>query len=546
MLGVIVMLLVVLCIALALDTGRLYMEKRNLQRVADLIALSVVSSCRYLDACDESDREQYALEAAQDNDYALELDNASAQERDNLIPGQIRIEGERYSFDENSAVHDAVKVELSHQVPTSLVANLAALMPGSDIDPETSLRASAVARQRNGTVTFSVGSGLLKADESGLLKMLLGNDAIVDALSYEGLINVSLSIANLIDLAASAGSKDGLLQDVELELDKVDVAGLEAVSCADGSCDADTVASLQIFKDAMDGFLELGLEAVKVGDLLAVDSTTPAEALQAEVGLQSLLHTMVLMGNGQFLDVDNFKVNVGALTNVELLLDVIESPRIAVGQAGCLDGAEGNCQGEWITEARTVQLRVGIAGSVRVPLVADVNLKVGLWSAGARAGIEQVKGAEDDGYELTVSAYNQPVDIRLGLDVNTLSGIRISSASWSGSDLDTWLGMHEMSWKGSVMNPDPGVVDFSNDGEKSIGFSGDAESLSDQLANALSREIPSKVVGILLKPVNSLLSDVVAAMVLNPLLGALGVQVGMADVRIIDVEPSRGGGELVL
>ena len=37
------MLLGVLCLALAVDTGRLYMEKRSLQRIADVIALEVAS-----------------------------------------------------------------------------------------------------------------------------------------------------------------------------------------------------------------------------------------------------------------------------------------------------------------------------------------------------------------------------------------------------------------------------------------------------------------------------------------------------------------------
>ncbi|MFG6136791.1 pilus assembly protein TadG-related protein [Halomonas sp. B23F22_10] len=665
-LGACVMTLVVVCIALALDTGRLYMEKRNLQRVADLIALSVVSSCHYLDACEENEQQSFAREAASENGYSLDLSDEIVG-ADRLVAGKVFVADGRYGFDGSAEVKDAVKVELNHSVPTNLMANLAGLIPGYDVEPNTTLHAMAVARQRNGTVTFSVGSGLLTSKESGLLKTLLGDETTVDALSHKGLANATLSIGDLLDLGAKAGTEDGLLQDVELDIGKLAESDLAAIVRGQDVA----TSSVELFQEALVSFIELEPSSdanddcdeascfLKLGDLLAVDSTTPAEAMEAQIGLQNLLHTMVLMGNGRFLEVDSLEASIAELGSANIVLDVIESPRIAVGQAGCANGTEGYCQGEWITEARTAQLRIGMEGVVEVPLLADVSLRAGVWSAGTRAGIDKVEGNEEDGYKLTVSAYHQPVDLQLELEVGILSDTRVSNDSgtgitqgglvsnltsslgvsgegdlvdnvvktaggvidgllsgvsellggkqtrinpddateiqsrncilgilclkpwsyhsdvptledelgtsggstdgWSDVDLDVWVEKHEASWGGSVMSPNPGLVYFPD--ENSISFSGNISDLTGDLASALHQinlevnvlglgvhgsSLATPVVNFIEEVLRKVLTQVVAEEVLEPLLGALGVQVGSADVRIIDVEPSRGGGELVL
>lgn len=51
------MLLAVLCLSLVVDTGRLYVEKRGLQRIADVAALEVASRR----GCSSGKAQSYAI-----------------------------------------------------------------------------------------------------------------------------------------------------------------------------------------------------------------------------------------------------------------------------------------------------------------------------------------------------------------------------------------------------------------------------------------------------------------------------------------------------
>ena len=62
------MLLAVLCLALEVDTGRLYVEKRKLQRVADMAAIEAMARDG---ACNTGTAATYATESAARNSFVV-------------------------------------------------------------------------------------------------------------------------------------------------------------------------------------------------------------------------------------------------------------------------------------------------------------------------------------------------------------------------------------------------------------------------------------------------------------------------------------------
>ena len=62
------MLLAVLCLALVVDTGRLYVEKRKLQRVADMAAIEAMSRDG---ACNTGTALTFATQSAARNDFVV-------------------------------------------------------------------------------------------------------------------------------------------------------------------------------------------------------------------------------------------------------------------------------------------------------------------------------------------------------------------------------------------------------------------------------------------------------------------------------------------
>lgn len=559
LLGALVMVLMVLCIALALDTGRLYMEKRNLQRIADLAALEAVGRAEddlvtLTDAALTVLAEEAAVVPASDADLMLEaqgggicreafdLADSSRQGRRRLFQALARGASDRCDGSSAPLRRTAVRVLASRDTRASLLGSLLG-------EGRVNLEAEAVARRRPREVlaTFSLGSRLLHADGSGLLGRLLGDDLRVTALGYQGLAEASLSVADLIELAAEAGSANGLLEEVRLDVADLARAGdLRALARQEGD-DAEVLTlGIELFRGALEGFVALGLETVRLGDIAVVETDEGDEALQAEVGLLSLLESLVFVGNGRFLEVEDLGIDLGVLGGVDLALQVIEAPRIAIGPVGCATGTPP-CGAEWRTSVRTAQVRLGARIEVGVPLVAGMDVLVGLRVAGARGGIEEAvpRGDREGEYRLTAEAYHQPVGVNLGVGLSLLSG---------GGALDDWIeGLEAEDWDGSPMTPSPGLIEWPAEDRLAFEDAGAGDLAGALLDEADSLEVTVTVLG---HPVTIPADDLLgvlepaltelATQVLSPLLELLGLQLSGADMHIVELQAGTGGAELVL
>lgn len=561
-LGAVVMLLVVLCIALALDTGRLYMEQRNLQRIADLAALEVASQAdEGIAAMSDTDLTSLSVRSANVPD-SVEGFLITAQGgglcRETVELEERDPEGRRLRFaalSRGGRTRCADGTLMGRRTAVEVTASLetrASLLGGALAGAErVRLQATAVARQspRQPLVTYRLGSRLLAVDGSGLLGLLLGNDIDVTALGYRGLANATLSVVDLIDLAADAGTADGVLEDVSLSLiDLAEISGLEALARHPSGDQEALRLGVRLFRDALEGFVSLGLDAVRLGELADIDPSRPDEALQAEVGLLHLLETMAFVGNGRFIDLEHLGLDLGILGGVELALQVIEPPQIAIGPTGCERG-EPPCDGRWATQATTAQLALGAHMQIGVPLVSGLDVLVGIRGGAARGGIDDLRliKADDASYELSAGAYHQPLGVDLAVGLSLLSGSGIDSlVGWMGTaDPEPWEGTRMQAVDARQIWPSADPYSFEARGAGDV-----TQALLDE-ANTLSVTV-ELLGGSVTLPADQLLGALEPALtqlaeeVLTPVLELLGARPGEADMRIIELAPGTGGAELVI
>ncbi|MBF8221321.1 pilus assembly protein TadG-related protein [Halomonas sp. 328] len=562
-----VLLLMISCIALALDTGRLYMEKRNLQRIADLAALEVAGRSELSIAhLTDDELTAAAVDAVANNSGASRSVVISGEGKDSYIVGAqgggLCLRNNRREFHpvENGiiscetlsgelsgvAARQAIQVTVSLKTSASLIP---ALM-GSDDVPLVA-QATAQQKPREDIVSFSIGSRLLSTEGDGLLGALFGEDFRLDAAGYQGLANTSISLLDLIDLAADVGTGDGLLQGVALKLSEL--ASLEQLDAVVRGDDNAIGLSVSLFQDALNQFVGLGLSEVELADIVALDPTASSEALNAQVSLASLLEVMAFVGDGAFINVEDLGVSLGGLGGVSAELRVIEPPQIAVGPIGCSNGSLYDCDGEWVTEASTGQVKLGLATSIGISALATVDLMIEAVAGGARAGVDNARvDYSEQEADLEVAAYHQPVGTRINVGLSLLS---------SSSSLASWMDEGEVdSWSGYEMTPSPASVGWDyggGAGVKEVAFTSanNGGDLADALVSSLGDvDLKVKVWFIeidvsaeeLIDALSPVISDLVDS-VISPIFSLLGLSVGEADVRIIDFQPgSVGGAELVL
>ncbi|WP_017940222.1 pilus assembly protein TadG-related protein [Zestomonas thermotolerans] len=340
-----VLLLVLGFLALALDSGRLYLEKRRLQKVADTAALEAITRLPLGDcSAAPADAQQFASENALRNGFDPDADDRSlaVQCVTTMSSGGLR-----------DAVADshgrAVRVEVQHRVPTSLVMQASSLFSPS-IPNQITLRARAVAEREEPSASFSVGAQLLRLDNGRLLGRLLAtvglDPATLTVLDSNGLANASISPAGLLDaLGVDIGieqlkvlSPEGLLDLVQtqvglLGIDELLDLSLEVVS--DSVLRADlALVRQQILGNPVLRDVRLSLfDTPTQPGLLSLTTTPDGEigpALDTRVNLSELLKTALLIGANQ----QGLQLHQGLLNTAQLELGIVRPPSIGIGPVG--------------------------------------------------------------------------------------------------------------------------------------------------------------------------------------------------------------------
>lgn len=434
-------LLALSALVLVVDTGRLYFEQRNLQKVANMAALESVGRLKK-GVCflEKHDAQIFAKENAERNNFI-------ANDSNSIIVQCATVKnssGIRVTTANDYGA--AVQVIASRTLPTSLIVQAGSLF-SSKLEATSTLSASATAQRQEPSASFSVGAELLRLDNDRFLGLLLKTMGLnvenLTILNSKGLAEAKITPSGLLRLLGIKVGVDELrLLSPEglLNLSETQVGLLGIDRLLDISLDLVTEPVLRAELQALrlqilnnDILSHIKLDLFRIPGLIRADGSpsrglislhagkdgTVGSALDANINLGPLLKTSLLIGSagrGVYIP----ELNILGLAKVEL--GIIEPPSIAAGPVGT---TAYNAQVRVYVHADTSALLGGslrwltekILGTrVNLPITIDVTTGYGTLD------------------KINCSAEEPTVDISVYSKIlNTCIGKMSEEHRWSGS-----------------------------------------------------------------------------------------------------------------
>jgi uncharacterized membrane protein len=359
--------LAVVMLLLVVDTGRLYMEQRKLQRVVDNAALEAVS--RGGNCLPGLSAASYAGQSAVRNGYIVDASNTLATTCGTLVTAATGLR----TFTVDAMQAAAVKVVASRTVTTSIAGGVQALFSGTPVSLNTTLNASAVAAKPQPTVAqLNIRSTLASIDtaQSNILNPLfsglLGGNVNLTALGWDGLLNTDINLLKYLDqlainLNVAAGNYTQLLN-TQATVTQLIQAAATVVQLNGATAQVITaLGQLQV--------AAINAAPVKLGDILQLQTGTTSAGLDANLQLLQLVQGVVQLANSKSAVAATLPINVLGLANVTVRVKVIEPPQFsAIGDPA---RAKANPTGPDRIYVRTAQIRTLV--SVNLPVLSGVT-----------------------------------------------------------------------------------------------------------------------------------------------------------------------------
>lgn len=371
----VLMVAAVMFLAVVADTGRLYYQKRDLQKNADMAAMwSALAYCRD----EEVDLRSAAIDALVDNGYDGDAST-------------ISINPDSDGNDQPVGEDNKVTVVLSYPTKPSLFGQLITN------DDEITIVVSATAKACDPMTVFSIGTKLasLGAGESAVGSVLagIGLDTELDLMSYNGLADVVVKPSGLLKELGIPVAAD------------LDIADFNAL-----------LAANQV---ALGDILDATVELANVGgDLLALNATLISEIeTELEVPLSDIQLGTDGVSRGLFASISSpvdsaLDVGINALGLVTTAIEVATTGRAV----SLVTDVPLELLGADIT------LKTGI---VEPPSLGIGGIGTTAYTAQTRAYARiQIDTADIDiaGSLLSVLGVNVAVDIPLVVDIASASG----------------------------------------------------------------------------------------------------------------------------
>lgn len=315
------MLLAVLCLALVVDTGRLYVEKRKLQRVADMAAIEAMARDG---ACNTSTATTYATQSAARNNFVV-------SGSDTLVTtcGQISSSAgiRSVSVTPSGGVDNAIQVTLTHPVPASLVV-------GGLFGNKITLSATAVATKGVPLAALKLRTTTAAVDSSqgALLNTvvggLLGGAVNVSVLGWNGLIGTQINLFDFLDQLkidlglTAAGYNEVLTQNITVG--KI----LDATSTVLGR-DSNTATSTLTALSALKVGAIVNPVTVNLGKILNLQTATPYAGADLGVNVFDLVQGSVQLANGSNALVADVPISLPGFAAANLSTKVLEVPQLS-------------------------------------------------------------------------------------------------------------------------------------------------------------------------------------------------------------------------
>ncbi|MCA4962431.1 pilus assembly protein TadG-related protein [Pseudomonas sp. Y24-6] len=369
---------------LVLDSGRLYLEQRKLQRVADVAALEAVT--RDGDCLANLTAARYATQSATRNGLTVADGITLSTTCGVLQTGADKLR----SFTPDASKKAAIRVIATRVVPTSIAAGVGALFSPGPASLNTRLTATAVAAPAvlPPLAMLTIGSTALVVDSSKsaalnlLLGKMLGGSLNLSAVGWQGLVDTNINLLSYlnqlaVDVNVSAGNYTELLnkkikltQLLDTAITVLQAGGTTANVAVSGLTDLKVIA----------GSTELAL-----GQLLQLQTGTPSSALNTNLQVFQLVEAFVQLANSQNGIVVDLPLNIPALVNGSVRVKVIEPPQLsAVGNPAL---AKANPMGPDRIFVRTAQVRTVLSLNLPPLLTGVTGLPAAILNTSLISGV---------------------------------------------------------------------------------------------------------------------------------------------------------------
>jgi uncharacterized membrane protein len=319
--------LAALCMLVVIDSGRLYLEKRSLQRVADVAALEAASR---KGNCTAGTAMSYANQSATRNGFTIGDDGRALT----AYCGSLLLDlNSRRTFTADSSKTEAIQVTVSHTVPRSIAAGIGAMFDSTPTPVDIQLSATAVAAAEPPLASLSIRSAALVINSTtapllnAVIGGMLGGSLNLSAASWNGVANTKLNLLNYLDklkteLNLTAVGYDEVLA-ANVAVDKLIQVMLNVLQTG-GTLDSRvTLADQQVLVAAA------GKTQLALGKLISIQGGTEMAAFNANLGLLDVIQSLAQLANKQNGLAATAQVGLPGLLNLKIETKVIEPPQLS-------------------------------------------------------------------------------------------------------------------------------------------------------------------------------------------------------------------------
>lgn len=316
---------------LVVDSGRLYMEQRKLQRVVDAAALEASNRNAVCSGTGVNALTQATTSAAR-NGFTVGSGNTLTATCGTLSTGSNNLR----AFTANATATQAIQVVANETVATSVAAGLWGMVSGGAFATTTVLRATATAGYvGNPLAQLRIQSTLATVNTSqsaalnGLFSGLLGGNVNLSAVGWNGLVNTDINLLSYMNQLATnlhitAGDYAAVLSANTTIGQLISTAAQVLPASSDSASISATLASLSAAATLS--------APVTLGDLLQLQTATNATALNAGLQLFELIQAVAQLSSSTSGASASIPVSVLGLANITTTLKIVEPPQFsAVG-----------------------------------------------------------------------------------------------------------------------------------------------------------------------------------------------------------------------
>ena len=314
---------------LAVDSGRLYLEKRKVQAIADTAALEAAGLGGQCGS--NTTANAYAVQNAARNGFTIVAGGSRALV---VTCGTLVTNASNLRvFTPDATKNDAIRVVASSAVATSIANGIWNLFNGVPLATQTTLSATAVAAQAPPVAQLTIRNNLLSLDTSqspalnAVFANLLGGGLSISAAGWQGILGTNVNLLSYLDqlaiqLKVTAGDYTTLLTTAASATDLVQAAVTLLQKGGTGVL-ANVNDILAIAAIAPN------TKVLTVGNLLNVATGTPMAALNSTVQLFDLLQAVAQLSNSKSAVSAAVQVGLPGLASLSIQTKVIEPPQLS-------------------------------------------------------------------------------------------------------------------------------------------------------------------------------------------------------------------------